>query len=61
MVIKHNVDHTRQELIDILPRYEMIEDCLQGEYAVKEQKTIYLPCFLRLKIMQTEKVWTLSN
>lgn len=43
MVIKHNVDHTRQELIDILPRYEMIEDCLEGEYAVKEKKTTYLP------------------
>ena len=43
MVIKHNVDHTRQELIDILPRYKMIEDCLEGEYAVKEKKTTYLP------------------
>ena len=39
MAIQHNVDHVRQELIDILPRYEMIEDCLEGEYAVKEKKT----------------------
>jgi hypothetical protein len=43
MAIQHNVDHVRQELIDILPRYEMIEDCLEGEYAVKEKKTTYLP------------------
>lgn len=43
MVIKNDVDHSRQELIDILPRYEMIEDCLDGEWAIKEKKTTYLP------------------
>ena len=43
MGIKHNVDHTRQELIDILPRYQMIEDCLEGEYAIKQKKATYLP------------------
>ena len=43
MAIKIDVDHERQELTDIMARYDMIEDCLEGEYAVKAKKTTYLP------------------
>lgn len=37
------VNHIRDELYTIMPRYQMIEDCLEGEYAVKARTTSYLP------------------
>lgn len=37
------VAHVREELTEIKPRYELIRDCLKGEYAVKAKKTKYLP------------------
>ena len=43
MAIRIDVDHERQELKDIMSRYDMIQDCLEGEYAVKARKTTYLP------------------
>lgn len=38
-----SVKHVRSELSKILPRYQMIEDTLSGEEAVKDQKDLYLP------------------
>lgn len=38
-----DVSYTRQELVEILSRYEMINDCLEGEYAVKAKTKLYLP------------------
>lgn len=38
-----NPDYTRQELADKLPEYQLIEDALKGEIAVKAKGTVYLP------------------
>lgn len=38
-----NVSHRRKEYRDLLPQYDLIEDCVNGERAVKARRTIYLP------------------
>jgi hypothetical protein len=38
-----NVYHMRAELVDALPVYQLISDCLGGEYAVKLVPKTYLP------------------
>lgn len=37
------VEFTRNELMRMMPLYEMINDCLQGEHQVKFRKAKYLP------------------
>lgn len=37
------VTHRRTELIEAEKRWEMIRDCLAGEYAIKAKRTKYLP------------------
>lgn len=38
-----NVDYTRQELISLLPKWQLIEDCLGGSEVVKQKGVAYLP------------------
>ena len=38
-----NVDYMLPELAAVLPKYEIIRDCLAGQEAVKKQRTKYLP------------------
>lgn len=37
------VGFIRDELREIMPRYELIHDCLEGEYAIKAKNKEYLP------------------
>lgn len=37
-----NVEYTRDEVVALLPKWEMIRDCLDGSDAVKAKKTKYL-------------------
>jgi hypothetical protein len=37
------VDFMRQELVDMLPQYTKISDCIRGSEAVKAKQTVYLP------------------
>ena len=37
------VNSTRSELVEIQPRYDLIRHSIYGEYAIKEQRTTYLP------------------
>lgn len=38
-----NVDYMLPELAAMLPKYELIRDCLAGQEAVKKRRTVYLP------------------
>ena len=40
---KADVAHIRQELWEVMDQYDLIRDCLCGEYAVKKQNAKYLP------------------
>lgn len=37
------VDYVRPELAKLLPRYQTVADCVEGQDAIKAQKTKYLP------------------
>lgn len=38
-----NVDHVRREIQELFRHYELIQDCIDGEQAVKDKREFYLP------------------
>jgi len=40
--IRPKVDFVRQEVQDLLPKWTMIRDCLEGSFAIKAKRTVYL-------------------
>jgi hypothetical protein len=43
MTKSNDVRHIRNELVVVIPQYKLIEDCLQGDHAIKAKTTTYLP------------------